>query len=371
LDKRPTIAVIDTGAIRFNYLQLRQGLPASVKMMAIVKANAYGHGDVEVARVLEGLGCEFLGVALAEEGERLRHSGIRLPIVVLGGVWPGQMEGVFDLDLTPVVFDLATARLIDERARKTGATKVVHVKIDTGMCRVGVMPAEVEGFFTALKGLSGVRVEALLSHFSEAEKEDSAFTERQLAVFLSCLETIKALGFEPDYLGMANSAALVDMPETRLNLVRPGIMLYGSYPSERLRDKISLMPAMRLKTRILLIKAVPGGFPVSYGGTFRTRRESLIAILPIGYADGVPRGLSNRGAVIVNGKRAPIVGAVCMDMTMADVTDVPGVKAGDEAILIGRQGESEITVEEAARLAGTISYEILCGISGRVPRVYV
>ncbi|MFQ5736011.1 MAG: alanine racemase [Thermodesulfobacteriota bacterium] len=371
MENRPTSAIIDMGALRFNYRQLRSKTSGATRMMAVVKANAYGHGDLEVAGLLEGLGCEYLGVAMPEEGARLRAGGVKAPVVVLGGVFPGQTEGLFEHDLTPVISDISTARRIDGFARGSGTVKKIHVKIDTGMGRLGLLPGDVAPFFDELRRLANIEVEAVLSHFSEAEALDRSFTRAQLALFLKAVEEIKGKGIAPAIIDVANSAATVDLPGSRLDLVRPGIMLYGSYPAPHLRDAVELAPVMSLKTRILHLKTLPAGSPVSYGRSFVTARKSTIAILPIGYGDGLPRLLSNRGSVLVRGRRAPIAGAVCMDLTMCDVTDVPGVSAGDEAVLIGRQGNEAITAEEVAGLAGTISYEIFCGISARVPRVYV
>lgn len=374
VEKRPTAAYIDTGALKHNYSRLRAMIPPDVKIMAIVKANAYGHGDAQCARIFEDAGCDSLGVAIPEEGAALRSSGIRAPIVVLGGIFPGQIKDVFELDLTPVVFDISTARLISSYARSwlpSGKTKNIHVKIDTGMGRLGLLAHQVSPFFNALKGLPGIKVQALLSHFSESEDEESAFTKVQLGAFLDIVKEVKDIGFEPEFIDMANSAAAIAHPDTHLNLVRPGLSLYGAYPSAPLKQKTDLKPAMQLKTRIMLLKNVPAGFFVSYGRKFATTRESVIATLPIGYADGVPRRLSGAGSVLVRGKKVPIVGVVCMDLTMCDVTDVPDVTAGDEAVIIGSQGPAAITVEDVAAQAGTISYEILCNISGRVPRIYV
>ncbi len=366
---RPTVAVIDTGALRHNYLELRKRLRPDTKVMAVVKANAYGHGDKKVAGVLESLGCEFFAVATVEEGAALRDAGIKRPIAVLGGIYREQIEELFRLDLTPVVFDMDTAREIDVQAGRLGVIKNIHVKIDTGMGRLGVMPQEVEGFFSGLKGLGNIRVEGLMSHFTEALDRDFSIT--QLELFRGALSRIKGLGFEPGLIHMANSAAVVSFMDSHFNLVRPGIMLYGSYPSQRFVGSIDLRPVMTLKTALLHIKRLPAGHPVSYGRTFVTRRESLIGVLPIGYADGLPRSLSGCGEVLVRGKRAPIVGLVCMDLTMVDLTEAGPVEPGDEVVIIGAQGRERITVEEAAGRAGTISYEIFCNISNRVPRVFV
>ena len=371
METRPTVAVIDTGALRHNYAALKKRTSPAARIMAIVKANAYGHGDVESARAFAEEGCSFYGVATVEEGARLRAGRIDGNIIILGGVYAGQIKDVFDLDLTPVVFDLKTAERISEFARASGVTKKIHVKIDTGMGRIGLLPEEVAPFFKGLKKLESLRVESVLSHFVEAESKDREYTRGQLARFLKIVEEIKSCGFTPDFIDMANSAAAIDYEDARLGLIRPGIMLYGSYPADSFREKIALRPALTLKTRILQLKKVGPGFNVSYGRRFTTRKESVIATLPIGYADGLPRKLTGVGEALIGGRRAPLIGTVCMDLAMCDCTEVPGVAVGDEAVIIGRQGAQEITAEDIAEKTGTISYEVFCNISSRVPRVYI
>lgn len=371
LKSRPTVAVIDKGAVEYNYRAIKKGLPKTVRVMAIVKANAYGHGDVEVARILEPLGCDMFGVAIPEEGIRLRENRIRKPIIVLGGFFPGQENEVIKYGLTPVLFELPAAKSLDKAAKKAGITKKFHLKIDTGMCRLGILPHEALDFCKKLKSLKNIQLEGVLSHFAEAEAEKRGFSIAQLKAFLETVDIIRGLGFNPKYIDMANSAATIKLKEARLNLVRPGLMLYGAYPGKRLQSEIELKPAMTLKTRIMRLKEVPAGYSVSYGRTFVTRKKSLIATLPIGYADGLSRQLSNKGTVLIRGKRAPIRGVVCMDLVMCDVTGIKGVSAGDEAIIIGKQGKDRITAEEMAEKAGTISYEVFCNISKRVPRVFV
>lgn len=371
LERRPTSAIIDTEALKHNYFQLREKVSKTSKVMAVVKANAYGHGDIEVAGVLERLGCEFFGVAIAEEGERLRKSGIKRPIVVLGGAYPGQVKDIFSLDLTPVVFDILTAGALNSYAERLGTVKNIHVKIDTGMGRLGLLAGEIAPFFEELKGFKNLRLEAVLSHFAEAESADRDFTVKQLEDFVKSVDMIKGLGYAPEYIDMANSAAAAAHPDSRMDIVRPGIMLYGAYPAPRFAKEISLKPVLTLKTRVLHLKKVPPGFTVSYGRTFTAKKECVIATLPIGYADGLPRRLSGKGEVLVRGARAPIAGRVCMDLTMCDVTNINGVAVGDPVVVIGTQGTETIPVEEVAERSGTISYEIFCNISGRVPRVYI
>lgn len=370
MEKRPTSAAIDMEALKTNYFRLRDRLQGGTAVLAVVKANAYGHGDVEIAHVLEGLGCELLGVAIPEEGARLREAGINKPIIVLGGLFPNQAEDIIDLGLTPIVFDERTASLLNSAASKRGVVQEIHVKIDTGMGRLGLRPEEAGPFFSKLKELSNLKLSGLHSHFAESEREDKRFSEEQAASFESSVSLIRQMGFDPKYVGISNSAAIIDGLASRFNMARPGLMLYGSYPDERLRSRIDLKPVLRLTTRVLHLKSIKAGESVSYGRRFVAKKESMIATLPIGYADGLPRALGNSGELLIRGKRAPIAGTVCMDLIMADVTDIPGVQNGDEVVIIGTQGDQSITAEEVAARAGTISYEIFCRISQRVPRIY-
>ncbi len=372
LEKRPTSAAIDLGALKDNYLRVKERVGGRASVLAVVKANAYGHGDLETAHVLVGLGCELLGVAIPEEGAKLRHGGIKSPIIVLGGIFPNQADDIVELGLTPVIFDASTAGILNSAAQRRGAVQEVHVKIDTGMGRLGLRAEEAGPFFSKLKGLSNLKLSGLHSHFAESEREDKGFSRTQIAAFQSAVSLARQAGFEPKYVGISNSADIIEpVNGTEFSMVRPGLMLYGSYPDERLRGKIELKPVLSLSTRVLHLKAIQAGESVSYGRRFVARRPSLIATLPIGYADGLPRSLGNNAEVLIRGKRAPIAGTVCMDLIMADVTDVPGVQKNDEAVIIGSQGSETITAEEVAARAGTISYEIFCRISQRVPRVYV
>jgi alanine racemase len=372
LGNRPTVALIDMAALKHNYEQLRKKVSHDTKMMAVVKANAYGHGDVEITKTLEGLGCEFFGVAICEEGVKLRKGGIKNHIVVLGGVFPGQLEELFEFDLTPVVFDLDTAEHLNRLAKNRGIRKKVQIKVDTGMGRIGLLPKKIASFFQEFKVFDSLEVEAVLSHFSEMEVSDKEFSKNQRELFLKALGIIEGLGYSPPYVCMANSAAVVDFPQSHFNLIRPGLMLYGSYPARRFKSMIDLKQVMQVKTRILQLKQVPAGFPVSYGRTFVTERQSIIATIPMGYGDGLPRRLSsNHGEVLVKGRRVPIVGLVCMDLTMIDVTDIEDVSLGEEVVVIGTQGDERITAEEIAEKVGTAPYEILCNISQRVPRLFV
>ncbi len=366
---RPTVAEVDLGALEFNFRQIRKRIPGRVKILAVVKADAYGHGAIPVSLKLEKLGVDYLGVAIPEEGVDLRLGGVKTPILVLGGVFGEEVNQIFRSRLTPVVFRKDSLKILSGEAERRRRKLKVHIKVDTGMGRLGVPLNLWPDFLKEVKGLSHIEVEGLLSHFSMTNEEE-AFTREQWRRFKEAVDMAKGMGISFKYLHMANSATITTYPAFSGNLVRPGIMLYGSYPNPMFRDLISLKPVLTLKTRIHFLKSVPSGTRISYGGIYRTRRESLIATLPIGYADGYSRHLSNCGEILIHGKRAPVVGKVCMDFIMVDVTNIPRVSLGDEVILMGRQEKEEITVDEIAEKINSISYEVLCGIGKRVPRVY-
>jgi alanine racemase len=288
----------------------------------------------------------------------------------MGPLFPEQAEAVLDLRLTPVVYTMPFAHALSREARRRKATVPVHVKLDTGMGRIGILPEHALGFIEDLRGLGSLEVEGLMSHFADADLADKAFAERQVDRFEALLTSLDERGIAIPLRHTANSAALLDFRRALFTMVRPGLMLYGYDPLEAGSGKAELRPVLSLVTRIAFLKRVPAGVPISYGRTFTTKRDSLIATLPVGYADGYDRGPSNKAEALVRGVRAPVAGRVCMDMCMLDVTGVPGVAEGDEVALIGSQGAERITADELAEKTGTISYEVLCGISSRVPRIY-
>lgn len=370
---RPTYAEIDLSAIVANVALACRLAGPETRVMAVVKADAYGHGAVPVARVALAAGATWLGVAIPEEAIPLREAGIACGILVLGPVAPEQAELVADHDLEQCVCDPAQAEALDRAARARGRVLALHLKVDTGMGRVGLRPGEVRGVAEKIRALPSVRLAGLMTHFADAEADEPGFAREQLARFADAARDLAAVpqGGMP-LRHAANSAALLFLPEARLDLVRPGIMLYGYHPrGPRGGPEPPLRPALRLRTAISQIRDVARGESVSYGRTFVAPRDLRVATLPVGYADGCGRLLSNRGQVLIRGQRVPIVGRVCMDMTMVDVSSLPDVRVGDEAVLIGRQGADEITADEAAELQGTISYEVLCRIGPRVPRVYL
>ncbi len=363
---RPTLAEIDLGAIQRNFQRLREAVGPRVAIWGVVKADAYGHGAVAVSRALEPL-CNALAVSLVEEGMELRAAGVRAPIVVLGAYYGAHHADVLAHRLTPVVYDFGDLERFAAAAARRGRRADVHVKIDTGMSRLGFATSALPGLFARLGELAAIRLAGLCTHFASADLPDGAVTRDALARFEACVAAARTAGFEGLVNHAANSAAAVRFPEARLDAVRPGLALYGAMPSTHVALP-GLEPALRLTTRVMAVHELAGGATVSYGGLWRATRPSRIATLPIGYADGYPRHVRDARA-LVRGKRVPVVGAVCMDMLMVDVTDVSGAREGDLVTLLGADGEQVIGVDDLARWAGTISYEILCGISKRVPRV--
>ncbi|NIO12229.1 MAG: alanine racemase [Deltaproteobacteria bacterium] len=367
---RPTVCLIDLGALRWNHRQVRSKVGSNVKILSVVKANAYGHGACEAAAALEDEGTDGFGTATVEEAIELRDHGIRSPIVILAGVYPDQYEEIEKYDLTPVICDLEVLRKLKKRAAKRKKPLNFHLKVDTGMGRIGLLAKDAAYWIPELNDLGMLQLEGVLSHFSRAENVSHRHTRKQLDSFAQVLRQVQNGGHQPRYVHLSNSAAIVTLSEAHFTMVRPGLMLYGIYPSPEMANETSLKPVLTWKTFIHQLKKVPKGFSISYGQTFTTKRESLIATLPLGYADGYKRSLSNRGAVLVRGQRAPIVGTVCMDLTMVDVTDIRGVIQGDEVVLLGRQQENVISADEMASWSDTISYEVLTSISARVPRIH-
>ncbi len=333
-------------------------------ILAVVKANAYGHGLIEVSNHLIKKGISKLGVAFTNEAITLRESGITTPILIFFD--RDNIDACFHYNLTPTVFDLNTAKKISAKAYKLNFQIPVHIKIDTGMGRIGFDISKALKEISQIACLQNIKLEGLMSHFSEAELKDKHFANLQLKNFLSLIKTLKQKNITFKYLHFANSAAILSMPDTHLNMVRPGIMLYG-YGST---DKSILKPVMTLKSKIIYLKKVSAGTPISYDRTFITKRKSIIATIPFGYADGYNRKLSNNGEVLIHEKRGPVVGRVCMDTIMVDVTDIPNVSYNSEVVLIGRQGKEQITADDIADKTGTIPYEVLTSIGQRIERVY-
>ena len=355
---------IDLEALRHNFSQARRLVGQATSILAVVKSDAYGHGMVEVARELENQGVEYLGVSTCQEAVTLRKEGIKAPILILLGVEKDECAQVIQHGLTPVLYRLDIANEISSAALAAGIQVPVHLKIDSGMGRLGVPYPEADSFFREIKPLQGIQVEGLLSHFASADEHDKSFSALQLDRFRRILALAEGMGFTFRYTHIANSAGVIDLPDSYLQLVRPGLMLYGAPPSHELHHPVSLKPVMTLKTRVLQLKEVESGSPIGYGSTYITSRPSRIATLPVGYDDGYNRLLSNKGEVLVRNHRAPVVGRVSMCLITVDVTEVPGIKTGDEVVLLGRQGDQEITADEIAAKIGTINYEIFCSFGG-------
>jgi alanine racemase len=357
---RPTWAEIDLAALRANLKKFRARMPSRVKLLFVVKANAYGHGAAACAQAAErGRLADWLGVSSVEEGVALRQSGVRLPILVLGSLYPFEsFLAAAEFGLTPTVASLESARRLVTAAERLGRRVDCHLKVETGMGRIGMRPAAAAAAAAYLASCRLVRLQGVYTHFACAET-DARFTRTQLRLLKEALDAIGPVPLRH----AANSAGALKFPAARLDMVRPGLAIYGCVPG--------FAPALSLKSKVVFLKTVPKGTPISYGARWKARRPSRIATIPVGYADGLPRGLSNKGFALLSGKRCPIVGSVTMDMTMIDATGAPGAKVGDDAVLIGRQDGAEITAGEIAKTLGTIPYEVTSMISARVPRVYL
>ncbi|MBX3282138.1 MAG: alanine racemase [Acidobacteria bacterium] len=370
--KRPTAATIDLDALAFNLRSAKEFLGVDTEILAVVKANAYGHGAVECSRRLKAEGVQRLAVAIVEEAIELRQAGISGDILILGGIWPEQAEAVLQHDLTPAVFRLESVDALNTVFRQHGKIAKIHVKIDTGMGRVGVPYPDAAEFAQAIVQFENIEVEALMTHFASADDlAQSDYTNFQMDRFGSVVEIFADAGIRPPILDLANSPAAVAFPRSRSSLVRLGGILYG-LGSDVLPDvpRPELKPVMAVTSEVGYLKQISAGESVGYGRTFVAERDSLIATVPIGYADGYPRVLSNKGEMIVCGKKAPVVGRVSMDWTILDVTDIPGVQIGSEVTVIGCVNDVCISAAELAGLTDTISYEITCGFGQRVPRLF-
>jgi len=353
---------IDLAALRHNLTQVRNRMSAHTQILGVVKSDAYGHGMLPVARELAAGGVDFLAVSKFWEAQELQASGIRLPILVLSGIETSDMDEAIRQQVRPAVFRLDHAELISNKACSLNTKARIHLKIDTGMGRLGIPWEKVPTFLDDLLALPGIHLEGILSHLAVADEPDKTYSEQQLSRFREILRVLAGCGHPVRYAHIANSAGLLDLPHAHFQLVRPGIMLYGSPPSQELHSPAELKPVMSFKSKILQLKEVPAGQPIGYGRTFTTDKLTRIATIPVGYDDGYPRVLSNRGQVLVHGQRAPLIGRVSMNLITIDVTSVPNAREDDEVVLLGRQNNDRITAEEIAELCGTISYEIYCNI---------
>lgn len=369
---RPVWAEIDLEALSHNVREICWVAGPRVQVMAVVKANGYGHGLEPVSQTALYSGATWLGVALLQEAVLLREKGIKAPIVVLGYTPEKDFKEVVARDVSQTIFTWEGGLTLAATAHRLGKKARVHIKIDTGMGRLGfLLGKDAVETITRLSRLPGLEIEGIYTHFATADEADKGYTEEQFLKFQWVLKQLAARGVYIRWRHCANSAAILDLPYTHLDLVRPGITLYGLYPSPVVcRDLVTLKPVMSLKARVVYVKEVPPGTCISYGKTYVTKKRTKVAIIPIGYADGYSRLLSNKSEVLVKGQRAPVIGRVCMDQLIVDVGHVPGVVQGDEVVLLGRQGKGEITADEVAAHMGTINYEVVCMISERVPRFY-
>jgi alanine racemase len=368
---RPTRAEIDIAALRHNFREVQVAAGSGCDVLAVVKADAYGHGVGLVAPALAALGARMFGVALVEEGVELRRLGIDQPVLVLGGVFPGQEGDILAHRLTPVLYDLNCARRLDSAARNAGRVIDYHLKVDTGMGRLGFRAERLGEVLPVLAQLKNLHMDGLMSHLAVADEPERPLTGLQYRMFADVVAQVAVQGFAPHYRHIANSAAIYSRELSGCNLVRPGISLYGGLTGGPFASRFTQRGVMRFVSQVAQLKDVPKDAGISYGHRFITTRHSRIAAIPVGYADGYNRLLSNRGEVLIHGRRAPVAGTVCMDWTLVDVTDLPDVQVGDRVTLLGRDGDAVITAEEWAAKIGSITYEVFCQVSKRVPRVLV
>lgn len=366
-------AEIDLDAVRYNFVSMKKNIKEGTKIMAVIKADAYGHGAIPIARLMEKE--EYLwgfATATAQEALHLREAGIQKPIIILGYVFEEYDEALIQQDIRPTIFQKDRALELSRKAQAMGKVLPIHLAVDTGMTRIGFADDE-----TSVKDIkeitrfTGIKVEGLFTHFARADEMDKTRTQKQFERYLSFSERLRQAGIEIPIHHCSNSAGIIDLPQANLDVVRAGISIYGIYPSQEVKkEAVPLKPVMQIKSHISFIKEVEAGVEISYGGTFTTKRKSRIATIPVGYADGYPRSLSGKGCVLIHGQRAPITGRVCMDQFMVDITDFQDVREHDEVTLLGRSGDAFLAVEELSDLSGRFPYEFVCDISARVPRIY-
>jgi len=368
--QRPTHAEVDLSAIRENIAAIRARVGPKVKIMPAVKADAYGHGAVEISRACLIAGADALGVACIEEAIELREAGISAPILILGCSEPSTVEYIVSHDIISTCSDIVYAQALSDSAVKQAKKALIHIKVDTGMGRIGVAPEDACDFITAVSSLPSLNIKGVFTHFPSADEQDRSFTLAQIATFRKILSGLNRRDIGNLIVHASNSGGILAFPEADFDAVRPGIMIYGLYPSEEVSRSIPIREALTLKTRIVYLKHAIEGMTISYGRTHILKKNSKIATLPIGYGDGYSRLLSNQGDAVVRGVRVPVIGRVCMDQILIDVTNVPDVSIGDEVVLYGG-GYDFLSVSEIANKIGTISYEVLCNIGKRVPRIYM
>ena len=366
-------ANIDLSAVMHNMEAMHQNIDPDTKIMAVIKADGYGHGAVPIAKEIEHLDYVYgYAAATVEEGMILRNNGIQKPILILGYIFPDQYEEVIQAEICPSVFTLEMAKELSAAAEKVGKDCRMHFAVDTGMSRIGYqVTEEAADEMAQIAKLPHMIVEGIFTHFAASDETDKTSANRQYEKFNGFIKKLEDEGITFEIKHCANSAAVIDMPDTYKDMVRLGIAMYGMYPSDEVnKDKVQLKPALELKSHVTMVKTVPAGERVSYGGTFTTQHETKLATVSVGYGDGYPRNLSSKGYVIIRGHKVPIVGRVCMDQMMVDATSIPDIQRNDVVTLIGKDGNEEITVEEISALAGTFNYEFVCDLNKRIPRNY-
>ena len=364
---RPTWVEINLKNLAHNFGLVKKIVGPKVKILVPVKADAYGHGIIVISQELQSLGADYLGVACLDEAILLRKSGITLPILILNTILAGNVKPLLDYSLTQTICTKELAHKLNQEARKRNVLACAHIKVDTGMHRIGVAHNEAYSFIKAIARLSNLRIEGIFTHFPCADNKPS-FTRMQIRMFNGLIQRLDEANVHIPFKHASNSLGVINYPAGHFNMVRPGLMIYGLYPTGGL--KLKLKPLLSLKTKIAYLKTVPKRSGVSYGHTYVTPRTMKIATMPIGYGDGYPRSLSNKAHCLISGREARIIGKVCMDQLMVDVTKIKKVKIGQEAVLIGRQKNKSINVEQLAKLAGTIPYEIVCNLGERIRRIY-
>ena len=367
-------AKINLDAIAYNMEQMKQRVDGNTQIMAVIKTDGYGHGAVQVAQMIEKYPYIWgFAVATLDEAVILRTEGITKPILVLGCIFPDQYMAMLDHDIRMNVYTEDMAKEISQMARREGKTAYMHIKLDTGMARLGFSTTmESVEAIERISHLSNIKMEGVFTHFAKADEADKTFTNKQIADFRYMLDRLEERKVSFEYEHCSNSAAIIDVEDARFNLVRAGISTYGLYPSDDVnKEAVHLKPALALKSHVAYVKEIDAGTPVSYGGTFVSDEKMVIATIPVGYGDGYPRSLSGKGYVLIRGKKAPILGRICMDQFMVDVTQIEGVSFGDKVTLIGRDGNESISVETLSEISGRFNYEFICDLGKRIPRVYV
>ncbi|MDO8749483.1 MAG: alanine racemase [Candidatus Omnitrophota bacterium] len=365
---RPTWAEINLRNLDYNFRLVKKLVGPKVKILVPVKADAYGHGIIAISKRLEKLGADYLGVASIDEGIILRRNGIKRPILILSPIFPDGVQALLKHNLIPSVCTWELALKLNRQAARRNQKVVIHIKVDTGMQRIGIAHHSARKFIHQVSGLKNILIEGIFTHFPCADNKP-VFTREQIRMFEALIRQVEKEGIHIPLKHASNSLGVLDYPAGHFNMVRPGLMIYGLYPKERLKSK--LKPVLSLKTRVSYLKAVAKGSGISYGHTYIAKRKMKIATLPIGYGDGYPRSLSNQAHCLIGGEKAKIVGRICMDQLMVDVTRIKKVRTGDPAVLVGFQKTKSVSVEDLAKLAGTISYEIVCGLGNRLPRIYI